>query len=455
MNLTEQPQLPRTQPAGMTAFVIVWGGQLVSLLGTGMSQFALTIWAWELTGQATALALVAFFNFAPTVALSPVAGALVDRWNRKLTMMLSDLLAGAATIGILLLFLAGRLEIWHLYLAGIFTGVGQAFQWPAYSAAISTMLPKEQYGRANGMLSMAEAASGIAAPLLAGILLVPLGIAGILTIDIVTFLLAIGALLLVFVPQPKATEAGAQARGGLLKESVYGFRYIFERPSLLGLQLVFFFINFTSSMGIGLLAPMILARSGNNELALASVQSAFGVGGLVGGLAMSLWGGPRRRVHGVLLGMAGASLLGEMVLGLGQGTTVWMLAAFATLFFIPIINGSNQAIWQAKVAPDVQGRVFAARRLIAQLTGPVAILISGPLADFVFEPAMAPGGALANTFGGLVGTGPGAGMALIFVINGLIGVVISFAGYAFQVVRNAEDLLPDHDAVPQPAPADA
>jgi hypothetical protein len=188
---------------------------------------------------------------------------------------------------------------------------------------------------------------------------------------------------------------------------------------------------------------------------LGGVQSVLGIGGVVGGLLLSVWGGPKRRVHGVLLGMTLSSLLGELVLGLGNGPLVWGIGAFFSSFFIPVINGSNQAIWQAKVAPDVQGRVFSARRLIAQLSWPIATLLAGPMADFVFEPAMAAGGALGGAFGGLVGTGAGSGMSLMFVTTGLMGVVVGLGGYAIPAIRNAEDILPDHDAALEPMPAAA
>jgi DHA3 family macrolide efflux protein-like MFS transporter len=438
----------RARLSGMPGFTIVWVGQVISFLGSGMTWFALTIWAWEITGQATALALVGFFSFGPTVLLSPVAGALVDRWNRKLVMMFSDLAAGLSTVVILILYASGNLQIWHLYAAGAFAGVFQAFQFPAYSAAVTMMLPKEQYVRASGMLSLAESASGVFAPIMAGVLLGPIGIAGIMVIDVVTFVVAIAALLIVHIPQPAATEVGKEARGNLWKESAYGFKYIYERPSLLRLQLIFFGINLIAIFGFTVLSPMILARTGNNELALGTVRSAMGLGGVVGGLLLSAWGGPKRRVNGVLLGMALASLLGELVIGLGGSIAFWAMGAFFSSFFIPIINGSNQAIWQAKVAPDVQGRVFAVRRLIAQITGPLSMLLAGPMADRVFEPAMMPGGVLASTFSDLVGTGSGAGMSLMFVITGAFGVLVALGGYLSPAVRNVEELVPDHDPVP-------
>lgn len=433
-----------TRPAGMRAFVIIWLGQLVSMLGTGMTRFALTIWAWQITGSATALALVGVFSFAPIVLFSPIAGALVDRWPRKLVMMASDLAAGLSTIAILLLYSTGNLEIWHLYVAGAFAGIFESFQFPAYSAAVSTMLTKENYTRAGGMIGMAEAASGIAAPALAGLLLVSVGIGGVMIIDIATFVIAIAALLFVHIPAPKRTPAGDEGRGSLWTESIYGFRYIFRRPSLLGLQLIFFGVNLTSSAGLILAAPLVLARTGDNSVILGSVQAAFGVGGLVGGLLLSTWGGPKRRVHGVLLGMMGGGLLGMLPLGIARTLPLWLFGAFADMFFMQILNASNQAIWQAKVDPDVQGRVFAVRRLIAQIAAPLSMFLGGFLADRFFEPAMQPGGAWAGAFGWLVGTGPGAGMGLLLVLSGLLTALVALSGYLFPAIRNAETILPDH-----------
>jgi MFS family permease len=432
---------------GMRGFTLIWLGQLVSLLGTGMTRFALTIWAYQETGSATALALVAFFSFGPLVLLSPIAGALVDRWNRKLVVILSDIVAGCTTIVMLLLYSSGHLEIWHLYALGALAGAFEAFQFPAFSAAMTMMLTKEQYGRANGMMAVAESASGIAAPLLAGILLALIGIGGVMTIDIITFLFAVGAALLVAIPQPAATDVGLAARSSLWRESLYGFSYIWARPSLLGMQLMFFLSNLFGTYSWVLLAPMILARTGNNELLLGTVQSTLGIGGLLGGILLSVWGGPRRKVDGVLIGMIATSLLGSTVLGMGQSLPFWLVGAFGAMFFIPILNGSNQAIWQSKVAPDVQGRVFATRRLIAQITAPLAMLSAGPLADYLLEPAMQPGGSLASTFGWLVGVGPGAGIGLILVITGVLGAVAALSGYAVPAVREIETRLPDYAPV--------
>lgn len=442
-----------SRPTGMFAFTIVAIGQAVSFIGTGMTRFAVIFFAWQETGQATTLAFTGFFAFAPAVLVSPVAGALVDRWNRKLVMILSDLAAGLSTIALLILFTSENLQIWHIYAAGAFAGAFEAFQWPAYSATISTMLPKEQYARANGMLSLSQSLGQILAPGIAGALLAFIDIGGIMTIDVITFCFAILTILAVHIPQPEVTAEGLAGRGSLLQESLYGFRYILDRSSLLALQLIFTGINLTATFGMTVLPAMILARTNENPTILGSVQSAFGVGGVAGGLLLSTWGGPRRRIHGVLGGMIAGSLLGITLIGLGHGVLVWFVGVLVFSAAIPMLNGSNQAIWQAKVSPDVQGRVFSVRRLIAQITAPVAMALSGPLADFVFEPAMQPGGLLAPVFGPVTGVGAGTGMSVMFLFAGLLSALVGVTGYLLPFVRNVEDILPDHGAlVEEPEP---
>jgi MFS family permease len=412
-----------------------------------MSAFALTIWAYQITGKATSLALVGFFHMTPLLIFSPIAGVIVDRSNRKLMMMISDMASGLATIGVLVLYLTGGLQIWHLYIASAITGTFQTFQWPAYSAAITMIVPKQHYARAHAMNELAGNSSGIFAPLLAGALLPLIGLGGILSIDIITFIVAIGSLLIVHIPQPKATAEGRASQGSILKEAAYGFRYIFERSSLLGLQLIFMVGNFFATLAFTLLAPMILARTGNNALIFGSVQTAGAIGGVVGGLAMSAWGGPKWRVHGVLSGWTLSGLFGATLIGLGRGFPGWAVGNFISAFLVPLINSSNQAIWQAKVAPDLQGRVFATRRLIAWLVTPVATLLAGPLADNVFGPAMSTDTPMSAAFGWLVGVGPGTGMSLIIVFCGLAMSLVGVGGYAIREVRQAETLLPDHDVI--------
>jgi len=438
--------VPSRRPKGMAAFTIVWFGQVVSLIGTAMTGFALTLWAYRTTGLATALAMVAFFGFAPMIIMSPIAGVLVDRWNRKWTMALSDLASAIGTLAILILFASGHLQLWHLYLVGALTAVFQSFQWPAYSAAISMMVPKTQYQRASGMISMAESGSGIAAPILAGALIGMVGFGRlwvIFAIDLVTFVIALSTLVAVTIPNPPRTVP--EKEESFFRQSTFGFRYIWNQRPLFKLQMMFFSSNLLASLCITILPAMILARTGNNSTVLATVQSASAIGGVIGGAALTAWGGPKRKVDGVLLGMVCASLFGTVVLGLGRSLLVWAVGGFLTMVFLPMLNGSNQAIWQSKVPPSLQGRVFSTRLIIAQVTAPIAMLASGPLADRVFGPAMQASGSLAPVFGWLTGTGSGAGISLMFVLFGLAGAAAGLVGYLIPSVRNVERLIPDHD----------
>lgn len=433
-----------SRPTGMFGFTIIWLGQIVSVLASAMSQFALSIWLYNETKSALAMGIMQVFFITPYLLITPIAGVMVDRHNRKLMMMVSDFGAGMATLAILALQFFGVLEYWHLYATSIIYGLGMAFQWPAYSATISVMLPKEQYTRADGMMSLVESGPGVVAPMLAGALLPMIGLTGVLLVDVLTFLFAISALMIVHIPNPPLTEEG-QKQEGIWKEAAYGFKYIFARPSLLGLQLIFFAGNLFSGIGYTVLAPMILARTDSNSLIFGAVQTAGAIASVVGGVIMSAWGGFKRRVNGVLVGWF-VSGIGTAILGLRGGLPIWIIGMSVGSIFNALINGSNQAIWQSKVPPDLQGRVFSARVLIAWMTNPISPLIAGALADFVLEPAMKSETLLASTFGWLVGVGSGAGMGLLIFFCGIGGALVALTAYFFPVIHNAEDLLPDHDA---------
>ena len=427
----------------MRTFFIIWIGQLVSLVGTGMTRFALILWAWQQTGEATTLALLGFFSYFPQVLIGPVAGIVVDRHDRRLVMMIADGCAGLMTIGLLLLYMMGHLQIWHLYVVQTLTSVFEAFQLPAYSAATTMLVPKEQYARTSGMRSLAGSTSTMLAPILAGVLLALIDIDGIMLLDVVTFVCAMGTLVFVRIPHPKAIteKEDTHSTRGLGKLS-FGFRYIVTRKGLLGLLLIFSGMNLFAALTY--FSAMILARTNSNSIALATVQGALGVGGIVGGLIISFWGGPKRRIHACLIGAALSFLIGDFLLAVGRNLQVWMVAAFLASVFIPFIDSSHQAIWQSKVAPDVQGRVFSARRMMQSATFPIGYLLAGTLADRLFEPAMAVGGPLSEGFGWLVGVGPGAGIALMFVGTSVLGTIMSLGGYLFRSVRDVETEMPDH-----------
>lgn len=429
------------QLSGMPGFTIVCLGQCISMLGSSMTQFAIMLWLWKTTGQATPFALFGFTSAIPRIIASPFAGALVDRWNRKFTMAISDLAAGAATICLLLLFLSGGLQVWHLYLLGAIASFFGAFQFPAFSAATTMMVAKEDYARATGMVSVTETVAGILSPILAAVFMETIGMQGIFLIDIVTVSIAVGVLLLVRVPQP--TAAGQEEKGSIWKEAIYGFRYLFQRKPLIGLLIVFLVMNMVLSFSGSLRTPMILGRTGNNKWILSGVQTATTVGGLLAGLLLTVWGGPKKRIRGLFAAMTGLGI-GVLLMGCGEGVLIWSLGGSVTIFAAVIANGCSQAFWQTKVAPEVQGRVFAARSLIGGIASPLTMLISGPLADRVFEPAIANGGALVKSMGWLVGSEPGSGIALMYLITGILAIGTALVGYMFREIREADILLPDH-----------
>jgi len=391
-------------------------------------------------------------GIVPSLIVGLVAGVLIDRWDRKRVMIASDLAAGFSTILIFLLYSSGQLEVWHLYITSAIAGAAGTFQYLAYSASITLMIPKAQYARASGLLSLSSYGAKIGAPLIAGILITRIGISGLLLIDVVTFLFAVGSLTLIAVPNPTTTPEAAANRGSFLQEATFGFRFILSRAGLLGLMLIHFAFSTAESLGYPLITPMILARTGSNEVILGTVQSVLGVGGVVGALLLTAWGGPKRKVYGVLVGVALTGLFGDALMGIGQTLAVWLIAAFGLEVFIPLFFGASQAIWQSKIPPEFQGRVFAARNLMVDLSQPVPMIFAGVLSDRVLEPALMPGGSLVPILGGLVGTGPGAGMGLLLVIAGVFSAAAGLAGFAFAAVREVETRLPDFQ---EPKPAEA
>ena len=424
----------------MRAFAIIWLGQAVSLVGSGLTGFALGVWVFQRTGSATDFALIGLTAVLPRVLLSPLAGALVDRWDRRRVMILADLGAGLSTLLVMLLLAAGRLELWHIYALTLVSAAFGTLQWPAFMAAITLLIPQKNLGRANGLVQLGQAASEILSPALAGVLMAPIGLEGVILIDVTTFVFAVGTLLLVRLPRPASGAKNAPETGSLWRDLSFGWRYIFARPGLRGLLLFFAAVSFLWGMVGALIVPLILSWTSGDLL--GAVISIAGVGMLVGSLVMSVWGGPRRRVNGIL---AFELLSGVCFVLIGLRPSFWPVAAgaFGAHVTIAIVFGSNQALWQSKVAPDIQGRVFATQQMVTRAASPLAYLLAGPLADGVFEPFMAGGGALATELGRVLGTGAGRGIGLLFVLMGVAKIAVSLAGTLNPRIRHVEDDLPD------------
>jgi hypothetical protein len=294
------------------------------------------------------------------------------------------------------------------------------------------------------MGSMVHYGSNILAPALAGSLYPVIGLVGILLVDLGTFVCAIASLLSVRIPQPPQLTDNPNPET-IWQEIASGYHYILTRPGLYALLTVTTLFRFAHDLGGALYDPMILARTGGSARILGTVSTAIGVGGVTGALILSIWGGFKRRLHGVLLGFIGAGI-SKTVFGFGQAPIVWVPAQFCSSLNFPLLGSHQTAIWLAKVAPATQGRVFAAKSLVLEVVSAIATLIAGPLADRLFEPAMMPGGVLVPLFGGLFGTGAGAGMALLYVLCSVSLLLVGIGGYALPALRGVEDGVTDSDA---------
>ncbi|MBW4460401.1 MAG: MFS transporter [Nodosilinea sp. WJT8-NPBG4] len=419
----------------MRTFTIIWLGQLVSTIGSYMTEFALTIWAWEATGSATALALVGFFSQLPRIPITLFAGLIVDRFSRKRLMMLGDAVAALSTVGIGLLYLTGDLQIWHLYLATTLNGGFGQIQSLAYQTSISSLVPPSQLTRANSMNSAVHYGAAIFGPALAGVLYPLVGLLGIVGIDMVSFGVAIATLLFLRIPQP-APPATAEIET-LLTKLTFGFREVWRQPKLRALLLISTLFWFFHDLGGAIYDPMILARSNGSAQVLASTATAAGIGGVAGAVILSAWGGPKQKVSGMLAGFIGAGL-SKTVFGLGRSPQIWVPAQFCSSLNFPLLGSSETAIWMTQIAPAQQGRVFAANALVLQVVSAGAALIAGPLAEHILEPAIVPTGYLAGILGGVVGTGPGAGMALLFVVCAMAMVGVGLGGYWIPALKRIE-----------------
>ncbi|MBN1201976.1 MAG: MFS transporter [Anaerolineae bacterium] len=409
----------------MRTFYVVWTGQLISTLGSGLTAFAVGVWLYQQTGTVSPLAFLLLFKALPVILLSPLAGTLVDRLDKRLTMILSDSGAAFTTLMLALLFSLGRVETWHLYVLVALASVFETFQVPAFFTSLTLLVPDDQYGRASGLTQVARALADILAPMLAGVLMAAIRVQGVLLIDFVTFLAAVSALLLVRFPASSLPADGTSQEHLLLREIMSGFRYIMERPGLSMLLVFFVFVFFLFGFIAALIEPLVLSITSPQVLGL--VLSVAGVGLLGGSLTLSAWGGPRRRINGVL---GFCLLFGLCVAGIGLRPVPGLiaLAAFGAHFSAPFVNGLNQAIWQRIVAESIQGRVFAIQHMATRAAQALAFILAGPLADTVCEPLMAADGSLAGSVGAVLGVGDGRGIGLIFVVAGLLMALLAVLG---------------------------
>lgn len=408
-----------------------------------MTFFALTLWAWEITGSATALALLGLFSQLPRLPISLFAGIVVDRYNRKLLMLLGDAIAALTTLTIGLLYLTESLQIWHLYAAVIVAGGFEQIQTLAYQASVSIIVPKQHYTRANSMASVVHYGANIMGPAVSGALYPVVGLSGIVALDLVTFAAAFLTLLAAHIPQPPQSLSPSQSfqKSSPLKQFIFqltfGFRYVWQRPSLQTLLLITVMFTFAHDLGGAIYGPMILARTGGSAQTLASVSAMAGFGGVVGALVMSGWGGPKCPVNGMLAGYIGAGL-SKIGFGMGRSLSVWLPTQVCSSLNFPLMSSAGNAIWMTQIPSEIQGRIFAANSLLIQGAGAIALLIAGPLADNLLEPAMMPDGAIVAMFSSVFGSGPGAGMGLLYTLCAFAMLLVGIGGFFLPHLKTLE-----------------
>jgi MFS transporter, DHA3 family, macrolide efflux protein len=420
----------------MRVFWTVWAGQLVSQVGTSMTGFALTIWVYQDSGSVTRLGIMLLAVNLPGILLAPTAGVMIDRINRRTVMVVADTIAGLGSLTVAMLFFTSNLRYWQILIVAAVSSAASAFQEPAYRAAIPTLVPKAQLGRANGLAELAPAVGTLFAPAIAGGLLLAVGLGAVLAVDFATFIIAVFTLFIVRFPD---VRTGVERRS-VWSEFREGFDYLFDRRGLLGFLFIAAGLNFVLTFANVLWIPVYLSFT--NEAALGVAMGFIGGALVVGSTVMSAWGGPKQKVRGMLAFMSVGGL-GLIIAGLRPSFPVALGGSLLLMLTVPIVNGTSQTLWQTKIAPAIQGRVFSTRRMVAQIATPIAFVAAGPVADNVFEPLLMPGGPLADTVGSIWAVGPGRGSALLISCVGLAVIVLATVAWLVPSIRNIERDIPD------------
>lgn len=398
-------------------FFPIWVGQALSLLGSQLVQFALVWWLAQATGSATVLATASIVALLPNILLGPVAGAYVDRWDRRLVMIVSDGVVALATLGLMVLSLLGVMHPWQVYAVMFIRSLGNSFHWPAMQASTSLMVPKAHLSRVAGLNQMLQGAMNIVAPPLAAFLIALLPISGVLGVDVVTATLAIVPILFVAIPQParRPDNDDSGRLGSIVLDLREALNYLRSWRGLLLVGIIAVIFNIVFQPTISLMPILVSKYFGGGALQLGWIESAFGLGAVAGGLTLGLWGGFRRRVYTSLGGLVGLGL-SAIVVGLTPPSqfTLAVAATFVAGFMMPMANGPLFASVQAIVAPEMQGRVFNIMGSGAMAAAPLGLAIAGPLADLL-------------------------GANVWFILGGLICLTMSVVAYCSPAIRHLED----------------
>ena len=377
-------QIPRHWAA---RFFTIWSGQAFSLFGSALVQFSLVWYLTRQTGSAMVLATATLLALLPQIILGPFAGALVDRWNRRIIMMVADGGIAIATIVLIYLFATDQVQVWHIYLIMMIRSLGGAFHFPAMQASTSLMVPEKHLTRISGANQTLNGAINIIAPPTGALLLEILPMQGVLSIDIATALLAILPLVFISIPQPVRTEESTEtgeAQGGFLQDMRAGLRYVVAWPGLLAILVMATIINFLLTP-TGVLMPLLVTEHfGLGALEFGLMDSAWGFGVIIGGLTLSAWGGFKRKVATSMMGIIGIGL-GVSIVGMAPANMYWLAVtgmAFSGLMN-PITDGPLFALVQSNVKPEMQGRVMSLVASAATAMTPLSLMVAGPVSDSI------------------------------------------------------------------------
>ncbi len=433
---TDSPARPGPQPS-MGRFLVVALAQLISVLGSTLTDVALPLWVLKETGSLLNFALIAVAGLVPGLLVLPVAGAVVDRYSRRAVMLCGDVGAGGTQLLLGVLVWTGSLQVWHIYPLIALLSVSLTFQRLAYGSAVAQLVPKQYLGHANGVVQMIGGGATVMMPLLSVALLAVIDLGGILVIDVISYAAAILIVLLVRFPRTLAWSR----RESLTAEIREGFRFSWGHRGLRSMLLFFMGLNVFLAPLFLMMTPLVLAFAGLDEVARISV--AGGAGALLGGLAMSIWGGPRHRRLTTVL--CCTLVLAAFCLVVGLRPTLWVIGigAFGISMWLVLLNGVYTTIVQVKVPQRFHGRVFAINTVIAWSTLPLGWTLVGPLGSSLLEPLMAPGGLLAGTVGRVIGVGPGRGIGLLYLLLGVAIAVLVLVAMRRPRIARFDDEVPD------------
>ena len=418
------------------SFLLLWGSQTVSQLGTAMTDYAVIIWVYSQKGTASSVTLLTVCTFLPTIFFRFLAGSVVDRRNKKRIMLIADLLAACGTLAVFVLHSADVLQIWHLYVINFLLSLMNAFQEPASFVAVSLLVPEEHYARAGGLQGFSGAAVSILAPALGALLVASGGLELVLVVDLATFAFAFFILMfLIRIPEAERTEADEEP---FSQTCLAGIRYLKEHKAIFRMTLFLAVINFLAKLGNdGMLSPFILGRTGNNQPVLGAVESFTALGVLAGSLLATLMKPVRKRTRLIFI-TTGLVCAGGVIQGLTSRPWLWCAAAFGSYLLAAVMSVNMDTIVRERVPIKMQGRVFSAKGTLQNFTIPIALLLGGLLADSMFEPFMMADSPAQRFLTGLFGTGKGAGIGLMFCIFGMIGMLVSFTRLRKPVYRELD-----------------